>query len=122
MQVCVDSPCPVCSRMLKTGSLGAALLMSSRIWSTLGGSGRLGRTTRFLFLEPIFILQQTELRPVHRNRKRILTTVKIKARRQQLNTELLNTKVSDFKLKTVNSSGLRSIFNHLHVNTEGDHF
>lgn len=49
------SPCPDCSRMLKTGSLGEALLMSSRIWSTVGGSGRLGRTTRFLALEAMFI-------------------------------------------------------------------
>lgn len=62
-QLQLDSPGPVWSRMLKTGSSAAALLMSSRICSTLGGSGRLGRTTRFLLLDPMFILQLDTERP-----------------------------------------------------------
>lgn len=61
IHVLVESPCPVFSRMLKIGSSGAALSRSSRIWSTVGGSGRLGSTIRFLLLEPIFILLQFEL-------------------------------------------------------------
>lgn len=52
------SPGSFWSRMLKTGSSEAALWISSRIWSMLGGSGRLGRTTRFLFLELIIVLRK----------------------------------------------------------------
>lgn len=59
--------------MLKTGSSEAALWISSRICSMLGGSGRLGRTTRFLFLELIIPLHTRHV--LHRKwRARVQTT------------------------------------------------
>lgn len=44
------------SKRLNRGSSEAVLLMSSRICSTVGGSGRLGSTTRFFPLEPRFMM------------------------------------------------------------------
>lgn len=64
--------CPVPSaescRTVNTGSLGKDRFTSSMICSTVGGSGRVGRTIRFLLLEPKFILTGDAPAPILNNK------------------------------------------------------